>query len=83
MDEAVRDFVEKVLRLQSHIEDVTSDEQWEKISVPVWNEVSCHEVVRKARECTCLTELQDDAYGPGGPMSGHPKPPPCRVHTPC
>lgn len=24
--------------------------------------------------CTCLTELQDDAYSPGGPLSGHRKP---------
>jgi hypothetical protein len=30
--------------------------------------------------CTCLTELEDDAYGPGGPMSGEEKPPRCTVH---
>ncbi len=32
-------------------------------------------------KCTCLTELEDDGYSPGGPMSGHPKPPPCVVHS--
>lgn len=24
-----------------------------------------------------MTELEDDAYGPGGPMSGKPRPPHC------
>jgi hypothetical protein len=31
--------------------------------------------------CTCLTELQDDAYESGGPMSGQHRPPPCVLHT--
>lgn len=30
--------------------------------------------------CTCLTELEDDAYGPGGPMSGKARPGPCPLH---
>ena len=30
--------------------------------------------------CTCLSELALDAYGPGGPMSGHPLPEACLVH---
>lgn len=31
-------------------------------------------------KCTCLTELQEDAYGPGGPSSGLSKPPTCVLH---
>ena len=38
------------------------------------------EFVAKNVSCTCLSELEDDGYGPGGPMSGHPKPPPCQLH---
>lgn len=30
--------------------------------------------------CTCLTSLEDDAYDPGGPMSGKPRPAPCVIH---
>ncbi|ARK07552.1 RNA pyrophosphohydrolase [Sphingobium phage Lacusarx] len=33
------------------------------------------------RNCTCLSELADDAYAPGGPMSGKPKPLPCEQHS--
>jgi hypothetical protein len=29
--------------------------------------------------CTCLSELQCDAYEPGGPMSGKLRPPPCKA----
>lgn len=35
-------------------------------------------IVPKA--CTCLSELEDDAYGAGGPMSGQARPPRCTVH---
>jgi len=31
--------------------------------------------------CTCLSELDDDAYGPGGPLSGQRRPPPCQATT--
>ena len=31
-------------------------------------------------KCTCLSELAHDAYGPGGPSSGQPLPPPCKIH---
>jgi hypothetical protein len=30
--------------------------------------------------CTCLSELEDDAYELGGPMSRHKRPPPCVLH---
>lgn len=30
--------------------------------------------------CTCLSSSEDDAYDPGGPMSGKPRPPHCTVH---
>ena len=30
-------------------------------------------------KCECLSELADDAYSPGGPMSGKQKPI-CKVH---
>lgn len=30
--------------------------------------------------CTCLTSLEDDAYDPGGPMSGKARPPLCDIH---
>lgn len=41
-------------------------------------------VERKSKDpnCTCLTELECDAYEPGGPMSGKPRPPRCLVHYP-
>jgi hypothetical protein len=31
--------------------------------------------------CTCLSELEDDAYERGGPMSGKRRPPPCQATT--
>lgn len=37
--------------------------------------------LNKAVPCTCLSELAHDAYSPGGPMSGHPLPPPCQLHA--
>lgn len=30
--------------------------------------------------CTCISDLEDDAYEPGGPKSGHPRPPACVIH---
>lgn len=33
-----------------------------------------------ASGCTCTTSLEDDAYEPGGPMSGRPRPPLCTLH---
>jgi len=31
-------------------------------------------------KCTCLTELEEDGYSPGGPSSGLQRPPPCEYH---
>lgn len=36
--------------------------------------------ILRERMCTCLTSSQDDAYNPGGPMSGKTRPPLCKVH---
>lgn len=30
--------------------------------------------------CMCMSELESDAYGSGGPMSGKPRPVPCVIH---
>ena len=50
MTEDVRDFVDKVLVLQSHLENTLPDEIWEAIPVHVWNNVSCHAVVQAVKE---------------------------------
>ena len=31
--------------------------------------------------CTCLSELEDDAYELGGPSSRQKRPPPCKAST--
>jgi len=57
---------------------VRSDGEYWRGSCPVsakplrWMDVST--------VCTCMTELEDDAYGPGGPMSGNEKPLRCTIH---
>jgi hypothetical protein len=37
---------------------------------------------RMPEPCTCLSDMADSAYDPGGPMSGQKRPPACRVHHP-
>lgn len=32
-------------------------------------------------DCTCLSTMEEDAYSPGGPMSGCKRPEPCIVHN--
>jgi len=36
--------------------------------------------LKAMRTCSCLSELDSDAYGSGGPMSGKPHPAPCVIH---
>lgn len=40
---SVTQYEEAVLQLMSHIEEILSDEEWEKIDVNLWNNVSLTE----------------------------------------
>ncbi len=76
---------EALLAAQAHLDYCGYGDKWERecaeySKLPEKIQLALDAAEPAPARCTCLTELEEDAYGPGGPMSGRPKPPPCAAH---